>query len=47
MKLTPFFFQYFLSHFECKNDITITVKLLYSSVKFDDNCNIILMFKMK
>ena len=42
---------YVLLHFEQKNDITIIVKFLYraasSSVKFDNDCDIIFMFKMK
>ena len=45
---------YVLLHFEHKNDVTIIVKLLYratrpqanSSVKFDNDCDVIFMFKM-
>ena len=39
-------------HFERKNDVTIIAKLLYratshsSSVKFDNDCDVIFMFKM-
>ena len=49
---------YVLLHFEQKSDVTIIVKLLYratspgyepqasSSVKFDNDCDVIFMFEM-
>ena len=38
-----------LLDFEHKNDVTIIIKLLYvasSYVKFDNDCDVIFMFKM-
>ena len=46
---------YVLLHFEHKNDVTVIIKLLYlwsyepqasGSVKFDNYCDVIFMFKM-